>query len=380
MIRSLLCSLPAIAVFTFISCSTPTAETTKLIGAVVNSEKQKFIVDTITTALKSPWGMAFLPDGRALVTEKAGEIRIIKDGKLLEDKITGVPAVFANGQGGLMDIQLHPDYAKNGWIYLSYAKPQGEEGGTVIARAKLEGNALTNLEELFQALPISSSGAHFGSRISFDGKGYVFFTSGERGKKENAQDLGNHLGKVLRLHDDGKIPADNPFVNTAGAKPEIWSYGHRNLQGLYYDKETETLWNHEHGPKGGDELNRVQKGKNYGWPVITYGINYDGTPITDVTEKEGMEQPVRYWVPSIAPCGLTMVTSNRYPNWKGNFLVGALAFQLVARVELADGKFVKEERLLEKMGRVRAVVQSPDGYIYVATENPGKIVRLVPTE
>lgn len=380
MTRSLLCFLPAIAVFTFISCSTPTSETTKPIGAVVNSEKQKFIVDTITTALKSPWGMAFLPDGRALVTEKAGEIRIIKDGKLLEDKITGVPAVFANGQGGLMDIQLHPDYAKNGWIYLSYAKPQGEEGGTVIARAKLEGNALTNLEELFQALPISSSGAHFGSRISFDGKGYMFFTSGERGKKENAQDLGNHLGKVLRLHDDGKIPADNPFVNTAGAKPEIWSYGHRNLQGLYYDKETETLWNHEHGPKGGDELNRVQKGKNYGWPVITYGINYDGTPITDVTEKEGMEQPVRYWVPSIAPCGLTMVTSNRYPNWKGNFLVGALAFQLVARVELADGKFVKEERLLEKIGRVRAVVQSPDGYIYVATENPGKIVRLVPTE
>lgn len=369
-----------IVVFAITSCSSPNADKTLLTGAVVNSEKQKFIVDTITTALQSPWGMAFLPDGRALVTEKGGEIRIIKDGKLLEEKITGVPVVRSMGQGGLLDIQLHPDYASNGWIYLTYSKPQGEEGGTVLARAKLEGNTLTNLEELFQALPLSSSEVHFGSRIAFDGKGYVFFTSGERGKKENAQDLGNHLGKVLRLHDDGKVPTDNPFVNTPGAKPEIWSYGHRNLQGLYYDKETGILWNHEHGPKGGDELNRVEKGKNYGWPVITYGINYDGTSITDVTAKEGMEQPVRYWVPSIAPCGLTMVTSDRYPNWKGNFLVGALAFQLVARLELADGKFVKEERLLEKMGRVRAVVQSPDGYIYITLENPGKIVRLVPVD
>jgi glucose/arabinose dehydrogenase len=362
------------------SCSAPNEGQDGVNGAVINSEKQKFILDTITTALKNPWGMAFLPDGRVLVTERAGEIRIIKDGKLLEEKISGVPAVRVMGQGGLLDIQLHPDYAKNGWIYLSYAKPTGAEGGTVIARAKLKGNALTDLEELFQALPLSSSEVHFGSRIAFDGKGYVFFTSGERGKKENAQDLNNHLGKVLRLHDDGKIPNDNPFVNTPGAMPEIWSYGHRNLQGLYYDKETQTLWNHEHGPQGGDELNRVEKGKNYGWPVITYGINYDGTSITDITEKEGMEQPIRYWVPSIAPCGLTKVTSDRYPNWKDNFLVGALAFQLVARVELADGKFVKEERLLEKMGRVRVVAQSPDGYIYIATENPGMIVKLVPTE
>lgn len=369
-----------IVAFAIISCTTPTTDKTPLTGVVVNSEKQKFIVDTITSALQSPWGMAFLPDGRALVTEKAGEIRIIKDGKLLAEKITGVPVVRSQGQGGLLDIQLHPDYASNGWIYLTYSKPTGEEGGTVLARAKLEGNALTNLQELFQALPLSSSEVHFGSRIAFDGKGYVFFTSGERGKKENAQDLGNHLGKVLRLHEDGKVPTDNPFVNTPGAKPEIWSYGHRNLQGLYYDKQTGILWNHEHGPKGGDELNRVEKGKNYGWPVITYGINYDGSSITDVTAKEGMEQPVKYWVPSIAPCGLTMVTSDRYPNWKGNFLVGALAFQLVARVELADGKFVKEERLLEKMGRVRAVVQSPDGYIYVTLELPGKIVRLVPVE
>ncbi|HYI77125.1 MAG TPA: PQQ-dependent sugar dehydrogenase, partial [Chryseolinea sp.] len=243
-----------------------------------------------------------------------------------------------------------------------------------------EGNNLTNLEELFSAQPLTSSEVHFGSRIVFDDKGYMFFTSGERGKKENAQNLGNHLGKVLRLHDEGKVPTDNPFVNTSGAKPEIWSYGHRNLQGLYYDKATGILWEHEHGPRGGDELNVVEKGKNYGWPVITYGINYDSTIITDLKEKEGMEQPVRYWVPSIAPCGLTMVTSDKYPKWKGNLLVGALSHQLVARVEVADRKFVSEERLIEKIGRVRAVVESPDGYIYVATENPGKLLRIVPVE
>lgn len=349
-------------------------------GAVVQSEKLKFAVDTITTELKNPWGMAFLPDGRTLVTERAGEIRIIKDGKLLDEKVQGVPPVYAHGQGGLMDIQLHPDFDKNGWIYLSYSKQVADSGGTVIARAKLEGNNLTNLEELFHALPLSKSEVHFGSRIAFDGKGYMFFTSGERGKKENAQDLTNHLGKVLRLHDDGKIPSDNPFVSTIGARSEIWSYGHRSLQGLYYDKATGTLWEHEHGPRGGDELNIIEKGKNYGWPVITYGINYDSTIITDITEKEGMEQPIRYWVPSIAPCGLTMVTSDKYPAWKGNLLVGALSHQLVARVEVSNNKFVHEEKLLEKIGRVRVVAESPDGFIYVATENPGKIVRLVPLD
>lgn len=349
-------------------------------GTTITSQKQKFVLETITSDLQSVWGIAFLPDGRILVTEKGGEIRIIKDGKLLPEKISGVPQVYDKGQGGLMDIQLHPNYAQNGWIYLTYSKPDGNNGGTVIARAKLQGNALVNWEELFKAQPTTSSGVHFGSRIVFDRKGYIFFSSGERGKKENAQDLSNHLGKILRLHEDGRIPNDNPFVNTPGAKPEIWSYGHRNPQGLYYDRQTNTLWDHEHGPKGGDELNKVEKGKNYGWPVITYGINYDGTPITDITSKPGMEQPVRYWVPSIAPCGMTMVTSDRYPNWEGNLLVGALAFQLLARVELKDGKFVAEERLLEKIGRVRAIAQSPDGFIYVTTENPGMVVKLVPVK
>jgi aldose sugar dehydrogenase len=350
-------------------------------GTVVESEKQRFGVDTITKELKNPWGIAFLPDGRILVTERAGEIRIVKDGNLLPEKVGNIPAVYANGQGGLMDIKLHPDYEKNGWIYLAYAKPGSGGGGTTITRAKLSGNNLTNIEELFSAQPFTSSGAHFGSRIVFDGKGYIFFSSGERGQKENSQNLGNHLGKVLRLHEDGRVPADNPFVNTPGAKPEIWSYGHRNPQGMVYDRATQTLWAVEHGPMGGDELNRVEKGKNYGWPVITYGKNYDGSVITDLTEKEGMEQPVFYWVPSIAVCGMNQVTSDKYPGWKGNLMVTALAMQHVARVELtAQGKFVKQEKLLDKIARVRAIEQSPDGYLYVATESPGMLLRLVPVK
>jgi glucose/arabinose dehydrogenase len=348
---------------------------------VIESENQKFSIDTLTTALFNPWGLAFLPDGRILVTERKGEIRIIKDGELLEEKIANVPAVYAQGQGGLMDIQLHPDYASNGWIYLSYSKPGTGGGGTTIARAKLEGNTLTNLEELFSAQPFTDSDVHFGSRIVFDGQGHIFFSSGERGTKENAQNLGNHLGKVLRLNEDGSVPADNPFVNTAGAKPEIWSYGHRNPQGLYYNTTTNSLWEVEHGPKGGDELNNVEKGKNYGWPVITYGINYDGTPITDITKKDGLEQPIWYWVPSIATCGMTQVTSDKYPGWKNNILVGALALTHIARVELnGNNQFVKQEKLLDKIGRVRAIAQAPDGFLYVATESPGMVFKIVPAQ
>jgi aldose sugar dehydrogenase len=353
---------------------------TDSLGPVVQSEKQNFQIDTITTALQNPWGITFLSDGRILVTERAGDIRIVKDGKLLDEKLEGVPTVFAHGQGGLLDITRHPDYDNNGWIYFSFAKPGDNGGGTTIARAKIEGNKMTNVEELFSASPFSDSGLHFGSRIVFDGNGYMFFTCGERGKMENAQMLQNHLGKVIRLHDDGKVPTDNPFVGQKDAKPEIWSYGHRNPQGLVYDQETKTLYDIEHGPKGGDELNKVEKGKNYGWPVITWGINYDGQPISEIQEKEGMEQPLRYWVPSIAPCGAVIVTGDKYPNWKNNILIGALAHTHVARVEMDNQKYVKEEKLLDKIGRVRALAQSPDGYIYVATENPGMLVRLVPVQ
>ena len=355
-------------------------ETATKVGSVIESEKLKFTIDTLTDKLDNPWGMAFLPDGRILVTEKKGEIRIIKDGKLLDEKIENVPAVYDHGQGGLLDIALHPDYATNGWIYLSYAKPGAGGGGTTIARMKLNGNAFTEFKELFSAQPFTDSEVHFGSRIVFDCKGHIFFSSGERGTKENAQNLGNHLGKVLRLNEDGTVPTDNPFVNTAGAKPEIWSYGHRNPQGLVYNTTTGELWDVEHGPKGGDELNKVEAGKNYGWPIITYGINYDGTPITDITKKDGMEQPVWYWVPSIATCGMAQVTSDIYPNWKNNFLVGALAQTHISRVEVDNGKYVKHERLLEKVGRVRMVKQGPDGYIYIATQSPGMVVKIVPVK
>ena len=348
-------------------------------GDTYQSQKITYGVDTIADNLKNPWGIAFLPDGRVLVTEREGNVLIFQDGKQLEEKIT-IPDVYVKGQGGLMDIKLHPDYEENGWIYLSYAKKGEGGGGTVIARTKMEGNKFTALEQLFSAQPLSESGAHFGSRIVFDGNGYIFFSSGERGTKENAQNLGNHLGKVLRLHEDGRVPDDNPFVNTEGAKPEIWSYGHRNPQGLVYDAGTKTLWDVEHGPKGGDELNKVEKGKNYGWPLITYGINYDGTPITDKTSQDGLEQPVTYWVPSIAPCGLMQVKGDKYEGWKNSLLVGALALQHVARVELADGKYVGQERLLDKMARVRAIEESPDGYIYVATEGPGMLLKLIPVE
>lgn len=346
-------------------------------GATYESEEVTFGVDTIASNLKNPWGIAFLPDGRMLVTERAGEVLMFQNDKQLPEKIE-IPDVFVHGQGGLMDIKLHPDYDDNGWIYLSYSKKGEGGGGTVIARTKLEGNKFGPIEQLFAAQPLSESGVHFGCRIVFDGDGYMYFSSGERGTKENAQNLGNHLGKVLRLHDDGKVPTDNPFVNREGAEPEIWSYGHRNPQGLVYDADKKTLWDVEHGPRGGDELNKVEKGKNYGWPVITYGINYDGTPITDKTEQEGMEQPVTYWVPSIAPCGMTQVKGEKYDGWKNDLLIGALALQHIARVELSDGKYVKQEKLLDKMARFRAVEESPDGYIYIATEGPGMLLKLIP--
>lgn len=349
-------------------------------GVVVQSEKQKFSVDTAARGLTSPWGMAFLPDGRILVTEKAGRLRVVQGGQLQPGSIGGVPAVYANGQGGLLDIALHPDYARNGWLYFTYAAPGAGGGSTTLARAKLQGEALTDVQTLFQAQPFLNSGVHFGSRIAFDGQGHVFVSTGDRGTPPQAQQLGNHWGKIMRLRDDGQVPADNPFAGTAGARPEIWSYGHRNVQGMYYDPAARRLWAHEHGPRGGDELNHVEAGKNYGWPLITHGVNYDGTPVSGATQGAGLEQPVRFWVPSIAPSGLALVNSPQYPNWTGNLLVGALAGTHLARVELTDGQYAREEKLLDKVGRVRAVAQGPDGYVYVLTESPGVLFKLTPAQ
>ncbi|TNF39678.1 MAG: PQQ-dependent sugar dehydrogenase [Cytophagales bacterium] len=342
------------------------------------TEKMTVKVDTLYSGFQNPWGMTWLADGRMLVTERKGEILIFKDDKFTGEKVTGLPAIYASGQAGLLDITTHPDHAQNGWIYIAYAKPVGNGGATTIARFKLNGNAITDLEELIVTTPGWNGGTHYGSRIVFDRENYLYFSNGERGSQNNAQDLKNSHGKIHRIHDDGRIPADNPFLNTPGAIPSIWTYGNRNPQGLYFDLENNRLWEVEHGPRGGDELNLLEKGKNYGWPVITYGINYNGTPITDITEKEGMEQPVKYWTPSIATCGMTRVTSDKYPAWKGNFLVAALAGTHIARVEMNGTRATGEEKLFPGIGRVRQLAQSPDGYIYAVMEGPGLLIKLLP--
>lgn len=343
-----------------------------------NPENVNYTTELVVSDINIPWGMAFLPDGSMLITEKAGELIHFKNGT--KTLVEGVPEIYVRGQGGFMDVKLHPNYETNGWIYFSYASAEGEGdgGNTAIIRAKLKDNTLVEKEVLYKASPNSKKGQHFGSRIEFDNDGYLYFSIGERGERDiNPQDITRDCGKIYRLHDDGRIPKDNPFVNSENAKPAIYSYGHRNPQGLIKNPETGDLWEHEHGPQGGDEINIIQKGKNYGWPVISYGINYDGTPFTDITEKEGMAQPLFYWIPSIAPSGMAFVTSNKYPDWKGNILVGSLKFGYLERLVLNKEKVVKREKLLDKIGRVRDVIQAPDGYIYVAVEGKG-IVKIVP--
>ncbi len=344
------------------------------------TEKLDIKVDTLHRGFQNPWGMTWLTDGRMLVTERKGEILIFKDDKYTGEKVQGLPAVYANGQAGLLDITVHPNFAQNGWIYISYAKPIPGGGATTIARFKLKGNASTEFQDLLVTTPVWNGGTHYGSRIVFDNQGFLYFTNGERGSQNNAQDLSNSHGKIHRIKDDGTIPTDNPFVNTPNAVKSIWTYGNRNPQGMIYDKLNNRIWEVEHGPMGGDELNLVEKGKNYGWPVITYGMNYNGTPITNITQKDGMEQPRHFWVPSIATCGMMMVTSDKYPEWKGNFLIAALAKQHIARVEMNGTSFSKEEKLLQNIGRVRQVSESPEGYIYAITEGTGLLIKLIPVK
>ncbi|MEM1137893.1 MAG: PQQ-dependent sugar dehydrogenase, partial [Bacteroidota bacterium] len=348
-------------------------------GQVVTSEKLDFVVDTVVNELESPWGMAFLPDGSMLITEKPGRLRIVKEGKLEASPITGLPEIVAKGQGGLLDIQLHPNYENNGWLYISYSATGSGGSNTAVMRTKLQGNALVEQEVIFQAVPFSGKSHHFGSRIEFDNEGFVYVSVGDRGERDkNPQSLETAGGKVHRILEDGSIPQDNPFVNTTDAMTSIYSYGHRNPQGLARHPVTGAIWEHEHGPQGGDEVNIIKAGINYGWPVITYGINYNNTIITEDTAKAGMEQPLHYWTPSIAPCGMTFVASDKYPEWENNLLVGSLKFRYLARCEIQGNNIVHEEKLIETLGRVRAVEQGPDGYIYVAMESPGMIVRLFP--
>jgi glucose/arabinose dehydrogenase len=357
-----------------------TAVATKF-PAIVRSKHQAFKIDTVAKGLDVPWGIAFLPDGDMLVTERSGQLFRFGGGKL-KAIIGGVPEVMAQGQGGLMDVVLHPKYKENGWIYISYSQkaPDGVGGNTAIFRAKLKDNQLVDQQELFKAMPNTTSGVHFGCRMVFDDQGYLFFSVGERGTKENAQTLTNHCGKIHRIYEDGRIPSDNPFVKTAGAMPTIYSFGHRNPQGIDIHPVSRRIYNNEHGPRGGDEINLVGKGNNYGWPVITYGINYDGTILSEFKAKEGMEQPVFQWTPSIGPSSMKFVTGDRYPGWKGDILSGSLSFKYLERVHLENGKVTEQEKLLENAGRVRHVTVSPDGYIYVATESPGIVVKLVPVK
>lgn len=332
--------------------------------------------DIVVSDLSIPWGFTFLPDKSILITEKSGKLIHFKNGK--KTSIKGLPKIYVRGQGGLLDIVCHPNYKNNGWFYFSYASPEGEGNGgnTAIARAKLKGDSITNFQLLYKATPNTTKGQHFGSRLVFNKEGYLFFTIGERGERDiNPQDLTRDCGKIYRINADGSIPADNPFVNTINAKKAIYSYGHRNPQGMTLHPTTKEIWTHEHGPKGGDEINIIKAGKNYGWPVISYGVNYSGTAFTDLSKKEGMEEPLHYWDPSIAPSGMAFISSDNYGNWKGNLLVGSLKFQYLDRCTIKDNKVVTEERLLNGLGRVRSVEQGPDGYIYVGIENIG-IVKL----
>ena len=338
-------------------------------------------VETVAKGLVNPWALEFLPDGRILVTERPGRLRIVAKDGTLSPPVTGVPEVFAQGQGGLLDVALDPQYPSNQLVYLSYAEP-GPNGtaGTSVARGKLVGNSLEDVTVIYQQVPKVRSSGHFGSRLVFD-RGYLFITQGDRQQfSDSAQSLSAGMGKVMRVFPDGRVPSDNPFVNQAGARPETWSYGHRNLQGATLDPATGRLWTMEHGARGGDELNHPEAGKNYGWPVVTYGINYNGMAIGEGTAKEGMEQPVYYWDPVIAPSGMTFYTSDEIPGWKGSLLIGSMTPGCLVRLEMRDGRVTNETRYLgELFERIRDVQQGPDGFVYVVTDNEsGRVLRVRP--
>lgn len=355
---------------------------TKPTSNVFTTEGLTVKLDTVASGLQSPWGLAFLPDGGMLVSDRSGDVyRVDKANR--KTKLTGGPTVLVEGQGGLLDVEVHPDFAKNQLIYLSYSamKQEGADklSTTAVMRAKLVGDALTDQKIIFEALPYAKTRHHYGSRLKFDKANFLYVTVGDRGnEKQNPQSLGSDCGKVHRLLDDGRIPADNPFTNDKKERTSVYSYGHRNPQGMALNPATGQIWTNEHGPRGGDEVNIIKKAANYGWPVICYGINYDGKPITNLSAKEGMEQPLTYWLPSIAPSGMAFVDGTKYPGWKDNLMVGSLRFQYLNRCVLEGNKIVKQENILKNIGRLRNVDMGPDGYLYVSVEDPGYVFRLLP--
>ena len=346
----------------------------------VESEAASFRVVEVVSDLDQPWAVAWLPDGRMLITEKPGRLALVDGDRTVA--LAGLPPIAARGQGGLLDVALPPNYDETGWIYFTYSAPGDNGMGTTLARARLQDTTLTDLETLYQQTPFVSGGRHSGSRIVFPGDGTLMFSIGDRGQRDPAQNTSNSIGSIIRLHLDGSVPEDNPFVDDPDVRPEMYSYGHRNPQGMDLHPSTGVLWAHEHGPRGGDELNKIEAGANYGWPDITYGREYATNAPIGGTEAPGMEQPVIYWTPSIAPSGMTFYTGDRFPEWKNNIFVGALALQHLRRVVL-DGDAVthQEELLRNDLGRIRDVRTGPDGYLYLLTDaSDGSLYRLEPVE
>ncbi len=372
----LLCSLLCVAAVLLLTSTTQASQ-------VIKTQEYDFRIIDIVTGLEHPWSLAFLPDGRMLVTERPGRLRMVKDGQLEVEPVTGLPPIVAKGQGGLLDVTLHPRFTENKLVYLSYVGPGKGGTSTEVVRGKLIDGRLEDVQIIFRQQPKSKTGRHFGSRLVFDQDGYLYITLGDRGEQERAQRPGDHAGSVIRLHDDGRVPSDNPFVAMEGWKPEKFTLGNRNIQGAALHPLTRELWTHEHGPQGGDEVNIIRAGVNYGWPVISHGVNYVfGTPIGEGTQKTGMAQPLHYWVPSIAPSGMAFYTGDRFPRWRGNLFVGALKDRMLVRLSLENEQVVGEERFLhDVLGRIRDVRQGPDGYLYLLTdENEGRLVRLEPAE
>ncbi len=349
--------------------------------SVHRSKQHQFTITEVARGLRNPWSLAFLPNGDMLISERAGRLRIVRGGQLDPAPIAGVPKVKAGGQGGLLDVIVDPDFAENQRIYLSYSGGTGSGAGTEVVRARLDDGTLSDAQLLFTAEPKTRGGRHFGSRLVIDRDGYLYISLGDRGDHmDEAQNPKNHLGSIIRLNRDGSVPDDNPFTGSGDAKPEIWSYGHRNVQGMAIHPSSGAIWAHEHGPRGGDEVNIIRRGANYGWPAITYGIDYSGAIISDKTEAPGMEQPVVYWVPSIAPSGMAFYDGDRFPEWRGDLFVGALRGQHLRRLEMDGENVVDQELLLADLGeRIRDVRSGPDGFLYVLTDSPrGRLLRLEP--